>query len=244
MPEERNRISWIKEQIQNQDFTQKVGAITQFTLELYRLMVSSLLILFVPQSCDSHVCSYRENMIPSSPFYTVALTFNFITMGSFMIMYLVEIQREYKLINYLEVNKEKPCDNESVGRALESLPSHRVKRILYLDAYYYRFAIASMCFFFINTILSGFVIYDFYLDNQTTTTYITNILFMITKLSDVYSTIHTEKNIFYSAYLKGKVQYNDVDPEKSESIRHIQCAASKEEIMVEIPDAKTQSIEV
>ena len=68
--------------------------------------------------------------------------------------------------------------------------------------------------FTFNTILSGFVVYEYYLDNQTTSTFITNILFMITKLTDVYSTVNTEKNIFYSAYMKGKVQFNDVDPNK------------------------------
>jgi hypothetical protein len=37
---------------------------------------------------------------------------------------------------------------------------------------------------------------------------------MITKMADVYSTVNTEKNILYSAYLKGKVQYNDLDADK------------------------------
>ena len=62
--------------------------------------------------------------------------------------------------------------------------------------------------------MSGFVVFDYYLDNQTTSTYITNILFMVTKLGDIYATANTEKNVFYSAYLKGKIQYNDVDPDK------------------------------
>jgi hypothetical protein len=37
---------------------------------------------------------------------------------------------------------------------------------------------------------------------------------MVMKLADVYSTVHTEQNIFYSAYLKSKVQFNDIDPNK------------------------------
>ena len=37
---------------------------------------------------------------------------------------------------------------------------------------------------------------------------------MIMKLIDVYSTINTDKNVFYSAYLKSKIQFNDVDPNK------------------------------
>jgi hypothetical protein len=31
--------------------------------------------------------------------------------------------------------------------------------------------------------------------------------------------VNTEKNVFYSAYLKGKVQYNDVDPDKANLLR-------------------------
>ena len=68
--------------------------------------------------------------------------------------------------------------------------------------------------FLLNSIVSGVVVYEYYLDNQTTTTFITNILFMITKLSDIYVTVNTEQNVFYSSYLKGKIQFNDVDPDK------------------------------
>jgi hypothetical protein len=68
----------------------------------------------------------------------------------------------------------------------------------------------------LNSIVSGFVVYEYYLDNQTTSTYITNILFMTTKLGDIYAIANTEQNIFYSAYLKNKLQYNDVDPDKKE----------------------------
>jgi hypothetical protein len=41
---------------------------------------------------------------------------------------------------------------------------------------------------------------------------------MVTKLADVHSNVNTEKNVFYSAYLKGKIQYNDVDPDKAKAL--------------------------
>ena len=83
-----------------------------------------------------------------------------------------------------------------------------------------------------NTILSGFVVFDYYLDNQTTSTYITNILFMVTKLGDIYATANTEKNVFYSAYLKGKIQYNDVDPDKKAvlTLEDLKVEDKKEEV--------------
>lgn len=227
----------IKKQLSNQDFIQKTTSISLFSLELYRVLVSTLLILFVPQKCTNesgdHVCSYEENMDPTSNIYYASLIINFITMASFVLMYSIELKREHQLINYLEVNISKPCDNDSVGKALETLPKHRKENILDLDKYYYRTSVLSMILFTLNTILSGIVIYDFYLDNQTTTTFVTNVLFMITKLADVYNTINSDKNVFYSAYLKTKVQYNDVDPEKSESFRTLETT-SKEEVNIEI----------
>ena len=45
---------------------------------------------------------------------------------------------------------------------------------------------------------------------------------MVTKLADVHSNVNTEKNVFYSAYLKGKVQYNDVDPDKLLKIENME----------------------
>ena len=37
---------------------------------------------------------------------------------------------------------------------------------------------------------------------------------MGSKVYDVYNTVNTKPNVFYSAYLKNKVQFNDVDPDK------------------------------
>ena len=203
----------------SQDFTQKVGIIPTVLFELYKVMVSSFLILFVPQNCDGHVCTLSENLVTEDNLYTSGLVINFITMFSFLIFYLFEIQRETKLITYLEVNTTVPGDNESVGKSLELLPEEKKLTIYSIDKKYQLAGWSALTMFVVNTILSGFVVYKYYLDNQTTSTYITNILFMVTKLGDIYSTVNTDKNIFYSAYHKCKLQYNDVDPDKK--IEHV-----------------------
>ena len=204
----------LQTKLNDQDFMQKVSVLPTFFLELYRVMISSFLILFVPQLCGDHVCSYDENMTLGNELYSAGLFFNFITMLSFLIMYFFEIKRENRLITYLEVNKNVPSDNDSVQKLLEGLPEDKRNSILTLDLYYQRAGYMSIGCFVANSVLSGFVVYQYYLDTQTTTTFVTNIVVMITKLGDVYTTVNTEKNIFYSAYLKGKVQFNDVDPDK------------------------------
>lgn len=207
-------ISSVKSKLGDQDFMQKSGASVSVVLELYRVLVSAFLILFVPQKCDDHVCTYSENMVLENELYSTGLVFNFFTMVLLAGMYTIEIKRENRLITYLEVNKEVPCDNESVEKALQLLPEDKRNAILQLDKWYQRFGYTSIVTYLINVILSGFVVYEYYLDGQTTTTFITNVLFMLSKLSDVYANVNTEKNVFYSAYLKSKVQFNDVDPDK------------------------------
>ena len=209
--------------LKDQDNQQKLTATISVTLELYRVLVSSLLILFVPQRCHDHVCTFQENMETESNAYTAGLVVNFVTMFIFLILYSIEIKRENKLIAYLEVNPSQPTDNSSVGQALQRLSVEKRNNILSLDRYYQRAAYSSMVFFVANAVLSGIIVYDYSLGNQTTTTIITNILFMVMKLADVYAIVNTEENIFYSAYLKGKVQFNDVDPDKATTTVEMQA---------------------
>jgi len=209
-----NFVSRVKDFVSDQDNNQKINVAISVVLELYRVLASSLLILFVPQDCDGHLCTMNENIETDSQLYTTGLFFNFFTMFVFLVMYSFEIKRENRLITYLDVNKSMAADNESVGKVLKKLPVDKRNSILFLDTYYQKAAYVAMFSFVINSIISGIVVYEYSLGNQTTTTIITNILFMVTKLSDVFQTVNTEKNIFYSAYLKGKIQYNDVDPDK------------------------------
>ena len=181
----------------NQDFNQKAGVTITVLLELYRVLIASFLILFVPQTCGDHICSISENaQTGADPLYNA------------------EIKREGKLIAYLDVNPKCKTDNDSVGEVLSRLPEQRKVTILFYDGLYQKTAYFALTCFVTNTVLSGFVVYKYYLDDKTTSTFITSVLFMITKMADVYSTVKTEKNILYSAYLKGKVQYNDLDADK------------------------------
>jgi hypothetical protein len=201
----------------NQDLMQKIGILPTVFIELYKVLVSTLLILFVPQKCGDHVCSINENFVTENNLYTSGLTINFITLFSFLVFYCVEVKRENRLITYLEVNNKNASDNESVGKALLILPKEKKDNIISIDKKYQIMGGLSLILFMLNSIISGFVVYEYYLDNQTTSTYITNILFMTTKLGDIYAIANTEQNIFYSAYLKNKLQYNDVDPDKKDT---------------------------
>jgi hypothetical protein len=199
----------------SQDTSQKLGVAIIVAVEIYRALVASFLILFVPQDCGGHVCSFSENAeTGSDPLYNAGFVFNCITMAAFMALYYAEVRRESKLISYLDVNPEKASDNDSVGLVLDKMPKYCSEAILYYDGLYIKTGYTVIACFAVNTVLSGLVVYKYYLDDKTTTTYITSVLFVIQKLIQVYATLKTDKNVFYSAYLTGKIQYNDIDKDK------------------------------
>ena len=204
----------INETKTDQDCLQKVNVGTTLILELYRVLMGALLIMFVPQNCNGQMCTMSENLSRTDTMSTTATIANFTTLGAFLILYFIEVKRENKMINYLEVNRFTPVDNESVGRCLEKLPSSKRDRLLQYDSYYQKCGYMSTVAFILNAIFSIITIYNHYLDDKTLTVLITNLLFMGSKVSDVFSTVNTKKNVFYSAYLKDKVQYNDADPDK------------------------------
>jgi len=199
----------------SQDTSQKLGVATIVAVEIYRALVASFLILFVPQDCGGHVCSFSENAeTGSDPLYNAGFVFNCITMAAFIALYYAEVRRESKLISYLDVNPEKASDNDSVGLILDKMPKYCSEAILFYDGLYIKTGYTVIVCFAVNTVLSGLVVYKYYLDDKTTTTYITSVLFVIQKLIQVYATLKTDKNVFYSAYLTGKIQYNDIDKDK------------------------------
>jgi hypothetical protein len=204
----------IKEKQNDQDFNQKLNVAITLVMELFKVLMGAFLVVFVPQKCGDGICSISQNINRDDDLSKSAISFNIITALSFLALYFIEVKRENKMINYLEVNRFTPVDNESVGKALEKLSSVKKQNIWDYDGYYQKAGYTTTAAFIINAILSIIVLHDNYLDSKTITVFLTNILLMGLKVADVFSTVNTKKNVFYSAYLKNKVQFNDVDPDK------------------------------
>lgn len=207
-------IDQIKEKMNDQDFQQKINVTSTLLLEIYRVLMGAFLVIFVPQKCGENICSLSENINRENGLAKTAIAFNAFTMFTFLMLYFVEVKRENKLITYLEVNRFTPVDNDSVGEALQKLATEKKQCIWNYDKYYKNAGYMSTGSFILNGIFSSIVIMSHYYDSKTITVLLTNLLFMGLKVFDVYSTVNTKKNVFYSAYLKNKVQFNDVDPDK------------------------------
>lgn len=205
--------------VTNQDFQQKTNMVVSVSLELYRVMVSSLLLLVIPQACGVNTCSLEENLARTDTQYKIGFIINYITVVAFILLYATEIRREEKLIKLLEVNPTISTDNTSVGQRIEIFEEYKKNQLYQVDQYYKYSSYLIMCIFIINTIYSWRIIYTHSIGNQTLLNFVTNILFMISKLSNVLVIITTDKHVFFSAYLNTKVQFNDIDPREIAKIQ-------------------------
>ena len=197
----------------DQDMKQRINVGIEILLELYRVITSSLLILFVPQICDDHVCSINENLVYENDTYNTGLFLNFMSLFSLVIMYAIELIRENRLIKYLDINPNLANDNDDVGHRLELLPNDKKNKLLSINNYYKLSSYCAITIYSLNVCVSAAAVNEYYAGSQTTSTFITYVLFIATKFINVNSIINTAKNIFYSAYMKSNIQYNDVDKE-------------------------------
>jgi len=197
--------------IKNQNLYQKIVVSINILFEFFRVITCSLLIIFIPQKCGDHVCSINEKLYLRPSFYCASLIFNFITLFTFFCFYFLEIRRENVLIQYLEVNPILSYNKVDVEKLIELLPLNKKKKILQVHKYYQKFANIMIYTYIINIILSGIVISKYSITNQSISTFITYILFIVIKLNNVYSIANTEEFTFYSAYLMTNMQFNDVD---------------------------------
>ena len=207
----------------SQDCRQRLLVGFECLIELYRVVIGTCLIWFIPHSCTDtntvygSISGINQNQ-PCGWFpegvQSYAVFLNIMTLTSFLVLYGIEVYRENALISYLEVTPLLGTDNASVGEIVAKLDPRKRKKLYRIDTVYFGFGGVCMCAFGANSIFSGIVLLH-NIDNKTATTFVTDILFMMTKLYRIYYVINTEKNIFYSAYMMNFVQFNDLDPRNS-----------------------------
>ena len=189
-------MDMIREKQNDQDFNQKLNVGITLILEIYRVLMGAFLVVFVPQKCEETICSTSQNINRNDSLSQAAISFNIITSLSFLALYFIEVKRENKMINYLEVNKFTATDNESVGIGLEKLAIVKKQSIWDYDGYYQKAGYVSTIAFTLNAVLSFIVVYTNYLDSKTFTVFLTNLLLMGLKVADVFSTVIHLKTSF------------------------------------------------
>ena len=168
--------------------------IININIETYKVLMGTFLIFFVPQNCNNNPCELTENIFIGKILYDTSFIFNIIALFTFLNLYNIESMRESILMRQIK-NKIKEAN----------------------EKYIYS-AIASFIIMIINSIISGIVIYQNNLGSKSATVFITNILFLSTKLYNVYYVVNSDKDIFYSAYVKDFITYTIKDDNVEDGI--------------------------
>ncbi len=182
-------------------------ALFDIMIELSRIIVSSLLVIFVPQNCDGSTCTIKENFENLTDINLVAVIFNFITLGFLLLMYLVIYNREKYLIYHLDENAKLPKTNcTNVFTQNPEIESG----VAWYNRTMFWCAVFAGTNYTLNMIISGIVIFrDYYDGYQSVVQYMVNgglCTYLIYR-----SIVHSRSKLVLSNTSFLPIAYNDVD---------------------------------
>lgn len=201
----------------SEDTQQRWQSILAFGLSGYRVMMASMLAVFVPQQCPespSNECTLRDNFIDLIPFNTAVLVVNFLTLASLITLLLVEYLREQWCITSLDFDEKQAIT--ALSQHLVPHPEIRREMETHAKRYYLTSIIAIACNM-VNVVMSAVLIYHFYyLDYKSITVLISYVLLIADKLANAFlvSRRSFEECIVQSAYRSGPAVYNVIDPDR------------------------------
>ena len=207
----------------------KIGALWLF--QSYKVIMGSLLILFVPQKCEELIdnsgsnnldeyqdviCSVSDNLNKKDDlFHDVTLGFNFICVGLFLITYVVELRRENWCVKYLDINHDYP-DNH-LDDIIDQKPELKME-LRKKNSRYFKITSITSSVYMINLLLSSIIIYDNYVGIQAVTSYTSYVALILLKIYNSlfisYTSLKQEKAL--SGYITEFSSFNVFDADLEE----------------------------
>ena len=203
----------------------KIGAL--FMFQSYKVIMGSLLILFVPQKCedlldhsgssdnsyvsDSVICSVSDNLNKKDDlFHDITLGFNFLCVGLFLITYIVELRRENWCVKNLDINHDFP-DNH-LDDIIDQKPELKME-LRKKNARYFKITSITSSVYMINLLLSSIIIYNNYVGIQAVTSYTSYVALILLKIYNSlfisYTSLHNDKAL--SGYITEFSSFNVFD---------------------------------
>lgn len=202
--------------VAHNDVILKINTLISSLVEIQRIFAGTFFI--IPKICNKTICSYKTTQFNIYDYPSLVIYSNLFMLFLFILMYSYEIRREYLLINSLCNDKTIACDNENVYGILNLLPAKTQQKIIKNNNIYKVISYITIIYFIVNTFANSYILYLFY-SYPALLLFITNTLFMGTKLNFVFGVIHTDKYILYSAYINEKYQFNYIIPKILKNIQ-------------------------
>ena len=200
----------IKQMTKDADREQMIKVYFLFIIEIFKVAMASFLALSVVQNCEGEVCSYDQNVKRDSEYGNFVIAVNVINVVAFAILYFFEFNREMFLIEHLDIDKRK--GDYHLPKVLNEYDDIK-KRLKKYNKAYYIATRSVLLLTSVNWILSGILVVGSYYSFKTITSFATNILLVITKLSDSHGVSKESHKHDYglSAYIKEYTSFNVID---------------------------------
>lgn len=216
-----SKFNSIKTYFSDQDTQQKINIITTVASEGFKVVMATLLAIFIPQECtitengvtEKRVCTFSDNFSDLTHYNSFVIAFNFITLAAFIGLYVVEIKREDWLIKHLEFNNNY-SDNHLTTHKNEY--PEIFNRLTHYNKRYAKTYSVLKYIFIINFIFSAILVLHFYyMDYRTVTTLLTNVALCWSKVMTGSSLAdNSYKNEMAISYYNTKfVYFNTIDSE-------------------------------
>lgn len=198
--------------------------------QLFKIVMASLLSVFVPQKCPDdipypgylgevthHECTFQENFQELDSFNIAVVTINFVTLFLAIILYFCALKREAWLIKHLDEDPTVTNDflvrDNNGSKVIDLYPSIRDKsarwnrRLVCLST-------TTVIVYFVNVVISAVLIFGYwYLGFQTITVFLTNTALCVSLIFSQwnYSRDGIESGVPYSLFKTDPSVYNNID---------------------------------
>lgn len=194
------------------DMKERIYIFLLFLLQSYKVLMGSMLILFVPQSCgqDDHICTLSDILNNDDILNYFGLGVNGITTIIFILYYFIELHRENICIQYLDIDQNKGDNN--LSNEIVNYPFIRNK-IITMNNLYYSSTITAIIAYIINLGLSTGILVKNYHSTATATSYLSFVILILMKLyNSYYISMDTKYNLnSLSAYMTEFQSFNVID---------------------------------
>lgn len=195
-----------------------IKSILGWVIQWYTISTATLLSIFVPQSCSDgtindnrHECTEIDNITHLTVYNTFVIVFNFVTLGLFFGLYVLEIYRENLLIDKLSTDKTLPHDHLKIE--LVKYPIIKNK-LISVHIKYLRYTVVLGVVSFFNSLVSGILVFKyFYLNKNTVIIWLTFSISVFKKIYDSYLIAMSSylDLIPTSAFMTERVIFNKVN---------------------------------
>lgn len=226
----QNLMQKIFNTLGSQDSQQKINMLSSLSGEFFKIAMATLLALFVPQSCAGQVCSFSQNFINLSIYNTFVLVYNFATLGYFIWLYYIEVDREKWMITHLDYD-----ENQSEYYLYNFRESHKdIFDRLQQRNKIYLFTYNILKYLYIsNFIFSAILVFHYYyLDYRTATTLVTNVILCWSKVMKGYDIAKksVDKEIGLSYYNTVNLSFNTIDKDYEKNILNKNITESESQV--------------